>query len=116
MKKSFADAYFDFLESTEQMQDKFLMELDPSEEKLLHHLGLSWHKGVNLTVLEGMSLMPSVSIGTSHRRLKNLRAKGFLDLAQDTKDHRVKYIVPTPQARNYFLALGDCLKSVVRAL
>ena len=116
MAVNYSKVYFGFLEGIQQMQDKNLSNLDPSEEKLLHQLGLVWNKGASLTVLEGMALIPSVSIGTAHRRLKALRKKGFLDLAQDSRDHRVKYIVPTPQAGDYFLALGDCLKTAVRAL
>jgi hypothetical protein len=116
MNKNYSNIFFGFLEGVKKIKDKNLSNLDPSEEKLLHQLGLVWSKGINLTVLEAMSLMPNVSIGTTHRRLKALRKKGFLDLAQDSNDQRVKYIVPTPQAGNYFLTLGDCLKTAVMAV
>ena len=116
MNKNYSSAFFGFLEGMKQMKGKSLSNLEPTEEELLHQLGLAWHKGNSLTVHDGMILMPNVSIGTAHRRLKALRKKGFLDLAQDMGDQRVKYIVPTPQANDYFLALGDCLKTAVRAL
>lgn len=115
MDSKFSVAYFNFLDLVKGLHKYDLPALDPSEEKLLNHLGNVWHKGETLTVREGMALMPCVSIGTTHRRLKALRIKGFLDLTSDSSDQRVKYIVPTPLASKYFAVLEKCLRSAVKA-
>lgn len=102
--------YFKFLEYAEDMGIAELVRIDASEEKLLIQLGQRWNQGERMTVSVGMSLMPGVSIGTTHRRLKSLRSKGLLTLIPDKTDHRIKYIAPTTLARNYFEILDKCLK------
>lgn len=102
--------YFKFLELAKELGIDDLVDIDASEEKLLTQLGERWHQGLSTTVCEGMSLMPEVSIGTTHRRLKSLRSKGLLTLTHDAIDQRIKYIVPTELACNYFESLDQCLK------
>ena len=83
--------------------------LDATEEQLLNAVELQRHAGQRLTVLEVMGLLPDVSPSTSHRRLKNLRAKGLITLQVDEADNRIKYVTPTPLAREYFSQLGRAI-------
>ena len=83
---------------------------DPIEEQLLNLLGALWYEGKKVTVLEAMDLLPEISSSTMHRRLKTLRQKGFISLEMDEFDNRVKYVVATPIATEYFLKLGQSIK------
>ena len=83
--------------------------MDPVEERLLSMLGVSWHNGKKISVLEAMGLSTEISATTAHRRLKTLRKKGMIDLDIDKIDSRVKYVVPTPLAEQYFLTLGQAI-------
>ena len=62
-----------------------------------------------MPVLDAMALFSDAAPATVHRRLKSLRAKGFIALQIDEQDNRVKYIVPTPQTRKYFAKIDECL-------
>ena len=88
--------------------------LDPTEEQLLNAVELQRHAGRKLTVLEAMALLPDVSPSTSHRRLKNLRAKGLISLEVDETDNRIKYVTPTVLADQYFDRLGQALSAATR--
>ena len=83
--------------------------LDATEEQLLNAVEVHHHAGRQLTVLEAMALLPDVSPSTLHRRLKNLRAKGFITLKVDEADNRIKYVTPTPLAGQYYARLGEAL-------
>jgi DNA-binding MarR family transcriptional regulator len=83
--------------------------MDPVEERLLTMLAAVWHREKKITVLEAMSLTHEISATTAHRRLKTLRKKGMIDLDVDQSDSRVKYVVPTTLAKQYFTALGQAL-------
>jgi DNA-binding MarR family transcriptional regulator len=83
--------------------------LDPVEERLLNALAAAWHSGRQVTVLEAMGMTLDVSPTTLHRRLKSLRSKGLLALQTDEVDSRVKYVVSTDKADQYFTAFGKCL-------
>jgi DNA-binding MarR family transcriptional regulator len=56
-----------------------------------------------------MALLPDISATTLHRRLKTLRTKGFISMDMDDVDNRVKYVVPTPMADEYFAKLSKSL-------
>ena len=83
--------------------------LDPVEERLLNLLAASWHAGKQVSVLEAMGMSKDMSATTAHRRLKTLRSKGMISLDNDKVDSRIKYVVPTQLATEYFSALGKCL-------
>lgn len=83
--------------------------LDPMEERLLNLFATVWHADRKITVLQAMSLSDDVSSTTAHRRLKSLRKKGVITLVSDDADNRVKYVMPTPVATQYFAHLGRCL-------
>jgi DNA-binding MarR family transcriptional regulator len=83
--------------------------VDPVEEQMLNSLGALWYEGKKVTVLEAMALLPDISATTLHRRLKTLRTKGFISMDMDDVDNRVKYVVPTPMADEYFAKLSKSL-------
>jgi hypothetical protein len=90
--------------------------MDPVEERLLTMLAGVWHLEKKISVLEAMSLTNEISATTAHRRLKTLRKKGMIDLDIDQTDSRVKYVVPTALAKQYFTTLGQALDKAQRAV
>ena len=102
--------YLKFLHLSETLRtlEKF-PALDAIEERLLNQCALSWLDGKAVTVVEAMKSSEEISPSTAHRRLKNLRKKGYITLLLDDLDNRVKYITYTQQTREYFSQLGACL-------
>ena len=102
--------YLKFLHLSETIRalDKF-PALDAIEERLLNQCALSWLAGNAVTVVEAMKSSDEISPSTAHRRLKNLRKKGYITLVLDDIDNRVKYITYTQRTREYFSQLGGCL-------
>jgi hypothetical protein len=90
--------------------------MDPVEERLLTMLAGVWHLEKKISVLEAMSLTHEISATTAHRRLKTLRKKGMIDLDTDQSDSRVKYVVPTALAKQYFTTLGQALDKAQHAV
>jgi DNA-binding MarR family transcriptional regulator len=82
--------------------------MDSTEVRLLNSLAVVWHEGKKISVLEAMNMLADVS-PSSVRRLKTLRAKGFIKLQEDEFDNRIKYIVATPLAHKYFNKMNECL-------
>ena len=83
--------------------------MDSTEVRLLNSLAVIWHEGKKISVLEAMNMLADVSPSSVHRRLKTLRAKGFIKLQEDEFDNRIKYIVSTPLAHKYFNKMNECL-------
>lgn len=102
--------YLKFLHLAESIRvlEKF-PALDAIEERLLNQCALSWLDGKAVTVVEAMKSSEEISPSTAHRRLKNLRKKGYITLVLDDLDNRVKYITYSQQTREYFSQLGACL-------
>jgi Winged helix-turn-helix DNA-binding len=102
--------YLKFLHLSEALRtlDKF-PALDAIEERLLNQCALSWLDGKAVTVVEAMKSSEEISPSTAHRRLKNLRKKGYITLVLDDLDNRIKYITYSQQTREYFSQLGACL-------
>ena len=86
---------------------------DAVNERLITTLAVKWHSQTSVTVLEAMVIMPEISTTTAHRRLKQLRKGGWIDLVLDENDNRVKYVVPTIATRAYFTALGKLMAQAV---
>jgi len=88
--------------------------LDAVSLAMLKAFALHWASGEPLTVLKAMVMLPEISTTTAHRRLKELRKAGFIDLVLDQKDNRIKYVVSTKLSDTYFAALGKAMiKAVV---
>lgn len=88
--------------------------LDATEEKLLNLLAAAWNADRQVTVLETMEMDEGVSPTTIHRRLKSLKKKGVIRLDMDETDNRVKYVLPTQLATDYFTKLSDCLAQAAK--
>lgn len=105
-----ASTYLKFLNLVQAVRSQpTFPAIDPVEEKLLNLFAAAWHVGTPLTVLEAMGTLSDISPSTVHRRLTSLRKKGLIDLRNDTRDSRIKYIVSTDAANDYFAQLGKCL-------
>jgi DNA-binding MarR family transcriptional regulator len=83
--------------------------LDATEERLLGQLANAWAAEKRVTVVEAMGMDAAVSSTTIHRRLKTLRSKGVICLEVDGADNRIKYVMPTPLATEYFATLSRCM-------
>lgn len=103
-----AAAYLRFLNLVESVRGPAFPQLDITEERLLNTLGAAWHAGKRVTVTEAMSMLPDASTATVHRRLNSLREKGLLSTEHDGDDSRIKYLVPSRAALDYFAELGRC--------
>lgn len=91
-----------------------LPALDAVEERVLNGLAATWATGARISVLEAMQLASDTSPTTVHRRLRSLRDKGLIDLMEDEGDSRVKYVVPTAVADEYFAKLGQAMTAATR--
>lgn len=83
--------------------------MDAIEDRMLNTFALLWESKTPVTVLQSMEMLDNVSPATAHRRLKTLSAKGFIAFDTDANDKRIRYVVPTPLANQYFAQLEDCL-------
>lgn len=102
--------YYKFLNLLNAVRDlSSFPALDALEERLLNTLAAAWHTNMRVTVVEAMGILPDTSTATVYRRLKTLRKKGLLAIQIDETDHRVKYVLPTKVATDYFSQLADCL-------
>ncbi|EKS70807.1 hypothetical protein BURK_012853 [Burkholderia sp. SJ98] len=109
-KKSVFDAYFRFLNLAQAVQAlPSVPKLDAAEERLLEALTASWHAGHALTVTETMALSIAGAPATVHRKLTNLRKQGLVSVDESSDDLRIKTVVPTRKALDYFEKLAACL-------
>lgn len=65
-----------------------------------------------MTVREAIHLAHLGSPATLHKRITRLRQKGLLDNMSEPGDRRAKFLVPTPQALDYFDRLGRSMQLV----
>ena len=84
-------------------------DLGAPEIAMLNTLAQSWLAGVPLSVLGAMTANDTCSSTSSHRSLKLLRKKGYITLAIDDLDNRVKAVLPTALAMQYFDVMGKCM-------
>lgn len=109
-KKSVFDAYFRFLNLAKAVQAlPSVPKLDAAEERLLEALTASWHAGHTLTVTETMALSVAGAPATVHRKLTSLKNQGLVSVDESSDDLRVKTVVPTRKALEYFEKLAACL-------
>ena len=87
--------------------------LTPDEKSILRCCNDYWIDGQNLTVVEAMNVVPTMSTSTVFRYLKKLRQKGFIELEIDESDNRVKYIRPTKLTKIYFSEHGKIISSLL---
>jgi len=83
--------------------------LEPYERRLLNKINEYWVKKQPITVLQVFEINQEQSRTTTHKYLKSLHIKGYVDLTMDRRDNRLKYINPSPMTYSYFNTLGKCL-------
>jgi Fe2+ or Zn2+ uptake regulation protein len=105
------DAYFRFLHLAQAVHAlPSALQLDATEERLLEALTASWNSGHALTVTETMSLSSAGAPATVHRKLASLRKQGLVSVNESDDDLRIKTVVPTRKALDYFEQLAVCLE------
>ena len=111
MKKSkaAADVYLRFLQLSEAIRGlPSLPPLDPLEERILAWVARSAREGGRLSVRDMMGHDEFGAPATIHARLKSMRGKGWIMLA-DTEDARRKQVELTEAAMQHFARLSRCL-------
>jgi DNA-binding MarR family transcriptional regulator len=89
-------------------------KLDPTETKILNLLITYWQNKQAITVVETMHMTNEISTSTVFRYLKTLRKKGYIELAVDEIDNRVKYVQATKQTEDYFAKLGKLMVKAIK--
>ena len=84
-------------------------KLDVNDMIMLDSWGVAWHNNVPMGVIKALSLISNRATSSSVSRLHGLRSLGMIDLVQDDKDRRTKYILPTQLTQRYFAKLGRCI-------
>lgn len=90
-------------------------QLDANESALLNALAERWHAGQPMTIMQAMALSDLGSPATLHRRIMRLRQLGMIDAVEDKSDTRIRHLVLTASAVDYFEKLSKTLRSAVSA-
>ena len=107
--KAGAEVYLRFLQLTETIRGlPALPPLDPLEERILSWVALAMRGGERLSVRDMMAKDELGAPATIHGRLKSMREKGWIVLA-DTEDARRKQVELTDEALRYFAHLSRAL-------
>lgn len=117
MKKSSrsADVYLRFLQLSEAIRGlPALPPLDPLEERILAWIARAAQQGDRLSVRDMMGQEEFGAPATIHSRLKSMRTKGWITLA-DTEDARRKQIELTRAALDHFARLSRCMVKAAKA-
>jgi hypothetical protein len=112
--KSAADIYLRFLQLSEAIRGlPSLPPLDPLEERMLAWVARAATAGERLSVRDMMAQGEFGAPTTIHVRLKSMRKKGWILLA-DTEDARRKQVELTDAAMQHFARLSRCLVKAAR--
>lgn len=104
-----ADVYLRFLQLSEAIRGlPSLPPLDPLEERILAWVARAGRNEERLSVRDMMARQEFGAPATIHARLKSMREKGWILLA-DTEDARRKQIELTQGAMQHFAKLSRCL-------
>ena len=104
--RSGADIYLRFLQLSEAIRGlPALPPLDPLEERILAWVARATRAGERLSVRDMMAKEDLGAPATIHGRLKSMREKGWIVLA-DTEDARRKQIELTAAALEHFARLS----------
>lgn len=110
-----ADVYLRFLQLAEAIRGlPTLPPLDPLEERMLAFVARAGQQDERLSVRDMMAREELGAPATIHGRLKSMREKGWIALA-DTDDARRKQVELTPLALRHFGKLSKCLLQAARA-
>lgn len=106
-----ASTYVKFLHLANAMrQMPTLPVLDEVEERLLGMCMAALEQGKKIAVTEAARLEPNTPERTAFRRIKSLHSKGLVTFEASDEDQRIKYILPTKAAEQYFDTLGKCVE------
>ena len=104
-----ADIYLRFLQLSEALREMpSLPPLEPLEERILSLIAFARQRKERLSVKDLMGKRELGSPAMLHGRLKSMRAKGWILLA-DTEDARRKQLELTHAALLHFDKLSKCL-------
>jgi len=107
--KAGADIYLRFLQLTQAIRGlPSLPPLDPLEERILAWVARATRAGERLSVRDMMAKEELGAPATIHGRLKSMREKGWIALA-DTEDARRKQVELTEDALRHFAHLSRAL-------
>ena len=109
-----ADVYLRFLQLSEAIRGlPALPPLDPLEERILVWIAHAGQQEERLSVRDMIARAEFGSPATIHSRLKSMRTKGWILLA-DTDDARRKQIVLTREALAHFARLSRLMVKAAR--
>jgi hypothetical protein len=104
-----ADVYLRFLQLSEAIRGlPTLPPLDPLEERILAWVARAAQQGERLSVRDMMGHDEFGAPATIHSRLKSMRSKGWIALA-DTEDARRKQLELTKAALRHYARLSRCM-------
>lgn len=104
-----ADVYLRFLQLAEAIRGlPTLPPLDPLEERILSWVARASREQQRLSVRDMMAKDELGAPATIHGRLKSMREKGWIMLA-DTEDARRKQVELTRAAMKHFERLSRCM-------
>lgn len=110
----FADLYLRFIQLAEALRSlPTLPPLEPLEERILMIVANAHHAQERLSVKDLMGMSELGSPAMLHGRLKSMREKGWIFLA-DTEDARRKQLELTPAAMIYFDKVARCMLKAVK--
>ena len=110
-----ADLYLRFLQLAEAIRGlPSLPPLDPLEERILSWVARAAQQKERLSVRDMMAREEFGAPATIHGRLKSMREKGWITLA-DTEDARRKQVALTKDAVKHFERLSKCMVQAMRA-
>ena len=114
MRKSAADIYLRFLQLSEAIRAlPTLPPLDPLEERILSWVARASQQGERLSVRDMLAVNELGAPATIHARLKSMRSKGWIMLA-DTEDARRKQVSLTKDALDHFAKLSRAMVKATR--
>ena len=90
-----------------------LPALDLDAKKLLETIAVRHTQGKPLTVTEAMGMSHIASPATIHRKLDVLREIGMIDTQFEGSNRRTKFLVPTPQAVQYFQTFSKVMNQAM---
>ncbi len=109
-----ADIYLRFIQLAEAIRGMpSLPPLEPLEERILQLIACARQNQERLSVKDLMGKRELGSPAMLHGRLKSMRAKGWILLA-DTEDARRKQLELTQAALLHFDKLSKCLQQAVK--
>lgn len=87
--------------------------MTPDEDELLRDLIVRWHAAEEISVMDVMRSLASVSQTTAYRRLIALRDKGMIELSVDSNDRRTKFVKPTALTKDYAARINLALSQLL---